>query len=108
LYDRESGREFLVRQVADSHGHNPWTGRPLSNEYTAVLAEGLEALEIAGTALQGALDRIIGMAPELMIESESLLGPLRERLARLNGGATGTPPPAAQAPTPTAATEPTA
>jgi hypothetical protein len=113
LYDRESGREFLVRQVVDSHGHNPWTGRPLSNEYTAVLAEGLEALEIAGTALQVALDRIIGMAPELMIESDSLLGPLHERLDRLNAGAPATAPApapvaaaATDAPAPTAATEP--
>jgi hypothetical protein len=90
LYDGDSGREFLVRQVVDSHGHNPWTGRPLSNEYTAVLAEGLEAIEIAGTALEGALDRIIGMAPDLTIEPDSLLGPIRERMERLNAEASGT------------------
>lgn len=117
LYDRESGREFLVRQVVDSHGHNPWTGRPLSNEYTAILGEGLEAVEIAGTALQDALDRIIGMAPDLMIESESLIGPLRERVDRLNAGppatepavagAATTGPPSAPVPAPASATEPT-
>src|SRR5262249_29688743 len=90
LYDRESGREFLVRQVVDSHGHNRWTGRPLSNEYTAILAEGLEAVEIAGSALQDALDRIIGMAPDLMIEPDTLIGPLRERVERLNAGAPAT------------------
>lgn len=98
LYDRESGREFLVRQVVDSHGHNPWTGRPLSNEYTAILAEGLEAVEIAGSALQDALDRIIGMAPDLMIETDSLIGPLRERVDRLNAGAQATTPPPTTAP----------
>ena len=92
LYDRESGREFLVRQVIDSHGHNPWTGRPLSNEYTAVLAEGLQAVEIAGTALEQALDRIIGMAPEMLLEQDTVLGSLRERLDRLNAAAQGTRP----------------
>jgi hypothetical protein len=89
LYDRASGREFLVRQVIDAHGHNPWTGAPLSNEYTAVLAEGLEAVEIAGTALEAALDRIMGMSPDLRIEPETLLGPVRDRLARVNGLAQG-------------------
>ena len=90
LYDPATGREFLVAQVIESHGHNPWTGAPLSNEYTAVLAEGLEALEIAGTALEEALDRIIGMSPDLRIEPETLLGPVRERLDRVNGVAQGT------------------
>ncbi len=90
LQDRETGREFLVSQVVDSHGHNPWTGRPLSNEYTAVLAEGLEAAEIAGSALEGALDRLIGMAPDMVVEPETVLGPLRERLERLNAAAEGT------------------
>jgi hypothetical protein len=92
LYDGESGREFLVSQVIDAHGHNPWTGAPLSNEYTAVLAEGLEAVEIAGTALESALDRIIGMAPDLRIEPETLVGPIRDRLDRVNGLARGSVP----------------
>ena len=84
LYDRESGREFLVSQVVESHGHNPWTGQPLSREYTALLGEGLVDVEMAGTALAGALDRITGMAAELRIEPETILGPLRERLERVN------------------------
>ena len=92
LRDRESGREFLVGQVIDSHGHNPWTGQPLSKEYTAVLAEGLSAVEIAGTALEDALDRIIGMAPELELEADTVLAPIRERLDRLNAAAQGTRP----------------
>ena len=84
LYDPASGREFLVAQVIESHGHNPWTGQPLTREYNAVLAEGLVALEIAGSAMEAALDRITGMAPELRIEPETILAPLRERLDRLN------------------------
>jgi hypothetical protein len=92
LYDQETGREFLVSQVIESHGHNPWTGRPLSNEYTAVLAEGLEAVEIAGSALESALDRIIGMAPDLRVEADTILAPVRERLDRVNGVTQGTHP----------------
>jgi hypothetical protein len=89
LYDRESGREFLVSQVIEAHGHNPWTGAPLSNEYTAVLAEGLQAVEIAGSALEEALDRIIGMAPHLRIEPETIVSPLQDRVDRVNGMAKG-------------------
>ena len=89
LYDRESGREFLVSQVVESHGHNPWTGQPLSREYTALLGEGLVDVEMAGTALAGALDRITGMAAELHIEAETILGPLRERLERVNATSKG-------------------
>jgi hypothetical protein len=89
LHDPEGGREFLVAQVIESHGHNPWTGQPLTREYNAVLAEGLVAVEIAGSALEGALDRITGMAPELRIEPETILGPIRERLDRLNAAAKG-------------------
>ena len=89
LYDPSSGREFLVAQVVESHGHNPWTGQPLSREYNAVLAEGLVAIEIAGSAMESALDRISGMAPDLRIEPETILAPLRERLDRLNAAAKG-------------------
>ena len=89
LYDRESGREFLVSQVVESHGHNPWTGQPLSREYTALLGDGLVDVETAGTALAGALDRITGMAAELRIEAETILGPLRERLERVNATSKG-------------------
>jgi hypothetical protein len=89
LYDRESGREFLVSQVVESHGHNPWTGQPLSREYNALLGDGLVDVETAGTALVGALDRITGMAAELRIEPETILGPLRERLERVNATPTG-------------------
>ena len=89
LYDRESGREFLVSQVVESHGHNPWTGQALSREYNALLGDGLVDVETAGTALVGALDRITGMAAELRIEPETILGPLRERLDRVNADSTG-------------------
>ncbi len=89
LYDPKGGREFLVAQVIEAHGHNPWTGEPLTREYNAVLAEGLSAVEIAGTALESALDRITGMAPAMLIEPDTILAPLRERLDRLNAATEG-------------------
>lgn len=89
MHDPATGREFLVAQVIGSHGHNPWTGQPLTREYNAVLAEGLVALEIAGSAMEAALDRITGMAPDLRIDPDTILAPLRERLDRLNAAAKG-------------------
>jgi hypothetical protein len=92
LHDPATGREFLVQQVIEAHGHNPWTGEPLTREYTAVLADGLAEIEIAGSALEEVLDRITGMAPELRIDPASILEPLRERLDRLNAAKEGSTP----------------
>ena len=54
------GRESLVRQVVDNQGHCPWDGIAFQPNYTAVLVEDLQRAEVAGTALEGALDRIAG------------------------------------------------
>src|SRR5690242_10832991 len=55
------GRDVLVQQILASQGHCPWDGKPFSVDYTAVLAEALAAVEIAGTAMGEALERVAGM-----------------------------------------------
>ena len=84
LFHPVCGRDVLVQQILASQGHCPWDGKPFSVHYTAVLAESLAAAEIAGTALENALDRIAGMAPDLTIEEDQVLGPIRRPLDRLN------------------------
>jgi len=84
VFHPECGREVLVQQILASQGHCPWDGKPFSVHYTAVLGEALAAAEIAGTALENALDRIAGMRPDLTIDPEDLFGPLRAHLERLH------------------------
>jgi hypothetical protein len=85
----ECGRESLVRQILESAGHCPWDGKPFSADYTAVLAEALEAAESAGSTLENALEKMAGMAPRLTIDESTLIAPLKEQfdnVNRRNGG----------------------
>ena len=84
----ECGREMLVQQIIDSHGHCPWDGKPFERNYTAVLAEALRAAEDIGGRFEDALDKVADLHPSLRIEPESVLGPLTEQLSRLNGATT--------------------
>jgi len=80
------GRESLVRQVVDNQGHCPWDGIAFQPNYTAVLVEDLQRAEVAGTALEGALDRIAGVEPAMVIDQESVLGRIRASLDALEKG----------------------
>jgi hypothetical protein len=80
----ECGREVLVRQILDTGGHCPWDGKPFNKDYTAVLAEALEAAEGAGSLMENALEKIVGMGPAFTIEESSLLGQIESHLDRLN------------------------
>jgi len=77
------GREVLVPQILDNEGHCPWDGKPFTRDYTANLVESLQATEIAGTALEAALDRVAGFEPSFVLEATTVLGPLQEQLSRL-------------------------
>ena len=77
------GREVLVRQILDNEGHCPWDGKPFSRDYTANLVEALETAEIAGTALEAALDRAAGYQPAMVIDATTVIDPLQEQLERL-------------------------
>lgn len=81
----ECGREALVRQILDTGGHCPWDGRPYNKDYTAVLAEALEAAEESGNVLENALEKISEMHPAMTIDRTSLLGGIEMHLDALNG-----------------------
>jgi hypothetical protein len=85
----ECGREVMVRQLLDSNGHCPWDGKPFSKDYTAVLAEALEAAELAGGSLENALEKIVGMDPAFTIDRDSVLGTVETQIGRLNEGRKG-------------------
>jgi len=78
------GREVFVHQILESQGHCPWDGKAFNTDYTAVLAEALEVAEIAGGTLENALEKIVGMRPDFVIEEKDLLGPTKELLTELN------------------------
>jgi hypothetical protein len=78
------GREVLVHQILQSQGHCPWDGKPFNKDYTAVLAASLEAAERSGALLEQALERVAMTGGEMTIEEDSVLGPLRAQLERLN------------------------
>jgi hypothetical protein len=86
MVHRFCGREVLVQQVLDNQGHCPWDGRPFNKDYTAVLAEAFETAEAAGGVLENALEKIVGMEPDVTLAEESLVGPIRDHIRRLNQG----------------------
>ncbi len=81
------GREFLLQQVLDSQGHCPWDGLPFNKDYTGPLALALRDAEVAGTALVGALEAIADMHPSFVLDEETIIGPIRDRLERLKQAA---------------------
>ena len=84
LYHSECGREALVRQILDTGGHCPWDGRPYNKDYTAVLAEALEAAEEAGHVLENAMEKISEMHPDMRVDRDSVLGNIEGHIRRLN------------------------
>lgn len=85
----ECGREVLVRQILETGGHCPWDGKPFNKDYTAILAEALEAAENAGGVLENALEKIADMEPAMTIDRASMLGGIEEQLDQLNGSRRG-------------------
>jgi hypothetical protein len=85
------GREILVQQIRDTGGHCPWDGKPFNKDYTAVLAEALDAVEGSGSVLENALEKIAGMEPAMSIDPESVLGSIRGTIESLNRAQGGPP-----------------
>jgi hypothetical protein len=80
----ECGREVLVRQILETGGHCPWDGKAFNKDYTAILAEALEAAENHGGVLENALEKIADMHPKLTLDRNSILGPIDAHIDRLN------------------------
>jgi hypothetical protein len=83
------GREVLVHQILESQGHCPWDGKPFNKDYTGVLAGALEAAERFGGQLETALERIAQTGGHMTIDEDTVLGPLRAQLERLNRAGEG-------------------
>lgn len=78
------GRESLVSQILASQGHCPWDGKAFNSDYTAVLAEALEAAELAGGTLENALEKIADMRPSFVIDESTVIGPLKFHVDHIN------------------------
>lgn len=84
VYHDVCGRAVLVQQILETGGHCPWDGLPFEKDYTAMLAEALATAEVAGEALENALERIAGVQPALSIDRDSVLEGILGALESLN------------------------
>ena len=86
---RRCGREFLVEETVANGGRCPWDGKPFQPDYAAVLVDSLRDAEAAGGTMENALEKIADLAPEFVLDVESVLAEFRghlERLERTHGG----------------------
>ena len=81
---KRDGRDFMIEQVIDSGGECPWDGEPFNADYAAVLVNALSRAEAAGTELEMALQVVADLHPEFRVHVDTVLGPLREHLDRLD------------------------
>jgi hypothetical protein len=80
---RRDGREFFTEQAVASGGECPWDGEPFNADYAVTLVDALRDAEVAGNALEVALETVANLAPEFTLDRESILGPLKGSLDRL-------------------------
>ena len=81
---KRDGRDFLVEQVIAAGGKCPWDGEPFNADYAATLVEALRAAERAGTALEGALEKVADLAPAFTLDAETVVGKLNTQIGRLD------------------------
>jgi hypothetical protein len=74
------GREFLQEQLEGAGGHCPWCGKPFSSDYTSLVMQALRQADEAGDALEGALKELASVDPNMELDEEAVLGPIREAL----------------------------
>jgi hypothetical protein len=80
---RRDGREFLGEQVVASGGKCPWDGQPFNADYAVTLVDALRDAEVAGSALEVALDTLADVSPAFTLDRESIFGNIRASLDRL-------------------------
>lgn len=81
---KRDGREFMIEQVIGAGGACPWDGEPFNADYAVTLVDALRDAEAAGAALEEALLKIADLNPEFTLSADSVVGPLRDHLARLD------------------------
>jgi hypothetical protein len=74
------GREVLVSQIIENGGHCPWDGLPFNKDYTANLTEALAKAEIAGSALENALEEAADMHGTLSLDPGSILSHVQTQI----------------------------
>jgi len=80
---RNCGRDFpidLLLQDQRRAGRCPFCGIPIDQHYGAQLVEALEQLQRVGTIMTATLKKVESFGPNLEIDAESVLGPIREAL----------------------------
>ena len=74
------GRDFLSQQVMESGGHCWNCGKPYQPHYTAVFVEAVAQAEIAGSALEAALEKLAGMEAAVVLDEDTVIAPLKAHL----------------------------
>jgi hypothetical protein len=80
---RNCGRDFpidLLIQDPRRAGHCPFCDVVIDQQYGALFVEALEQLQRVGTIMTATLKKVESFGPNLEIDQESVLGPIREAL----------------------------
>ena len=80
---RHCGRGFMIEQVAASGGRCPWCGKAFQNDYAAVLVDSLRDAEVAGNALENALEKLADLDPAFVLDGESITAAIHDHLDRI-------------------------
>jgi hypothetical protein len=81
---KRDGRDFMIEQAIAAGGECPWDGEPFNPDYAATLVEALIRAQTAGSALESALDTIADLHPEFRLHADTVIGPLRTAIERLD------------------------
>lgn len=81
---RNCQREFPVDVLltSDSAGHCPFCGTPMDPHYGSSFLNALEAVERAGSQMEGALVQLSAMGTNFELDTGSVLEPLEAALAK--------------------------
>lgn len=80
---RNCGRDFPIDLLLSDPrraGHCPFCGVPIDIHYGAQLIDALGQLERAGTIMESTLKKVESFGPNLELDAESVLGPIRKAL----------------------------
>lgn len=80
---RNCGRDFpidLLLQDPQRAGRCPFCGVPIDQHYGALLVDALEQLQRVGTIMTATLKKVESLGPNLDIDAESVVGPIRAAL----------------------------